>query len=82
MTSRLERVEWYSGGTGTVGIVICVDESTKERRAYIGVGAGIDARADAQRIKDYGAKLRIAELEALIEILKQEGRLVPGEMVV
>ena len=52
--------EWFTGGTGGVGIVFVEGEPGDEdldpgqRGAYIGVASGISEKGDIRRILDYG----------------------------
>lgn len=46
---------WFTGGTGTVGIVL-VRNSIGEDKAYIGVADGADEEADLRKIAAWGAK--------------------------
>lgn len=47
-------VVWFTGATGCVGIVkVMTDTGDKY---YIGVATGLDEKADAQSIADWGAQ--------------------------
>jgi len=48
---------WFTGFRGIVGIVIGEDDATHERKAYIGVGSGIDLWKDVKTIAENGCKL-------------------------
>ena len=64
---------WFSDMYGdTVGIVVAEDEVTKERKAYIGVGAGFNQEADKESILDGGQKLPISFLRSLLQDLAPE----------
>jgi hypothetical protein len=52
---------WFNN----VGIVICQDTVTGKRKAYIGVGLGINQQADEEHIKSYGCKLTNACIVAI-----------------
>lgn len=51
---------WFTemGSTKPIGIIVAEDETTGERKAYVGTGKGIDEWADAYLIVERGANLR------------------------
>lgn len=56
MSKTLDKT-WFATGHGhCIGIVLCEDEVTKEKKAYISVVSGEDEEADTQDIKENGAK--------------------------
>jgi len=55
MDIKIMGYAWFTGGTGTVGIVL-VRNSIGEDKAYIGVADGDDEWADIRKIADLGAK--------------------------
>ena len=62
---------WFSGGTGTVGIVVGRDNVTKEHHAYIGVASGLDENEDTKSIMEYGAKIKLSRLEEIVRLMKR-----------
>jgi len=55
---KVLNVEWFSGITGTIGIVKCIDTVTNEHKYYMGVGQEWnDEDDDIQRIISFGVKL-------------------------
>ena len=65
---------WFTqmGLPPTIGIVIGEDDITKERKAYIGTGAGYDEGADAEKIAETGAPLYLTHVEQVIKALKEK----------
>ena len=47
---------WFSSYSGNLGIVKVYDEITQKNKFYIGKTLGINEEADAEHIKQYGAK--------------------------
>lgn len=47
------KVIWF----GTIGLVIGADKVTKERKAYIGQGSGLDETFDIEHIMKHGTKV-------------------------
>lgn len=63
---------WFTHGNNCIGIIIAENETTKERKAYIGCGFGLDEGADAYNILDWGAKFPLSTLESILKLLKGE----------
>lgn len=40
-----------------IGVVVVEDEITHERKGYIGIGNGIDEKADIRRVLDWGSPI-------------------------
>ena len=62
--------EWFSSIDGCFGIVVGQDEITKEKKAYIGRGAGQIEEEDCVYISQHGAKIRLSQLENIVKHLK------------
>jgi len=60
----------YPPPFGTVGIVIGEDETTGERKAYIGTAQGFEQKADEKRILEWGTELGAGRIEELLQLLK------------
>lgn len=56
---------WFTGPQGCLGITLGEDETTGERKAYIGIGTGRDAELDAKIIAGMGAKVMEKSAERL-----------------
>lgn len=63
---------WFSSLYGQFGFVVGENE-TRERQLYAGVARGLDQKADEQSILDYGSKVAIPMIEALITRAKKKG---------
>ena len=63
-------VRWFSGGKGTVGIVVAEDTKTKERKAYIGAVEGYSELVDIDYILSWGAKVPLSMIEEIEKELK------------
>jgi hypothetical protein len=52
---------WFNemGSARPIGLVIGLDEVTREPKAYIGTGSGFDQKSDEIRISQYGAKFPV-----------------------
>lgn len=65
---------WFTNGTGLgvgacVGIIIIEDDSGK-RKAYVGIGNGVDEKADADRIVAWGTKFYLKTAQRIQQGLK------------
>ena len=56
---------WYSGGTGTVGVVLCFDTVADKTMAYIGVANQEFEEMDISFIIAHGAKVDKKVAEAI-----------------
>lgn len=57
MSSTIIDTIWYTTHLGKlIGIVKCEDDVTKEIKYYIGDGAGVDEKTDAEFIHQFGDK--------------------------
>lgn len=70
MASKIIAVHWFSQSGPTIGIVTVEDETTGERKAYVGTGDGFDEQADIKRIRELGGKADIGRFEAIVKELK------------
>jgi hypothetical protein len=57
MSKKILEVFWFTAGNCTIGVVVLEDSVTREHKAYIGQGRGIDEDADALFIAEQGAKI-------------------------
>jgi len=55
---------WFTG-RDCVGIVLCEDEITKEKKAYIGGVVGLNEADDIEYIKDWGTSFPVNVAEKL-----------------
>ena len=70
---KILKAWWFSPMmTPHFGVVVGVDEITKEKKAYIGPADGLDEESDTRDIAARGAKLRRADLEEILEAMKDE----------
>ena len=68
MGSKVVYVEWIGG---TIGVIICEDEYSHERIAYVGKGSGEDEDADIQHIKESGCPVPIDQFEEIVKHMKK-----------
>lgn len=67
---RVTDTLWFTGTHGCVGIVMGVDDTTGEHKAYIGVGVGDSERYDTELLKEHGTPL---SLETVLRIASYLG---------
>ena len=60
---------WFSSLLGVMGVVVGEDEHTSERKAYIGIGYGINESQDVDNIKTLGAKLSLSAVNHIQQLL-------------
>lgn len=66
---------WFSSFTHpTIGIVFGQDEITGERKAYIGIGGGVDEARDDEHIAKTGAPFRAEVARIILERLGHESK--------
>ena len=65
---------WFTemGKKEPIGIVIGIDVFTGKRKAYIGVGEGLEEGSDRITIAERGAKVTIKTLEYILKKLKEK----------
>ena len=63
---------WFSSLTGHCGIVVGEDETTGERKAYIGVIGGFNEEADTKTIMESGQKFRPLILKEILQRLEPQ----------
>ena len=56
MSMKVLDTIWFSSMDDLIGIVIAEDETTKERKVYIGTASGMDETEDARHILEWGNK--------------------------
>ena len=61
---------WFHSPGGLCGVIVAEDEFTGERKAYVGVGAGVDYTADRERVLALGTKLPQTRIEDILNLLK------------
>ncbi len=64
---------WFTGGIGTVGIVVCENEVTRKRKAYIGIASGLCEQVDTESIMHHGSKVSLPILRELVSLLEKGG---------
>lgn len=64
---KITGVVWFGAGETAIGIVTTISEPMNEKRAYIGIGKGIDQVYDMEFIAYWGAKFPIEEAETLVK---------------
>jgi len=60
---------WFSGFKGTTGIVVVEEDTTKDRRAYIGVVSGRSVKADIDSIISFGSRFSLDAAKRLVHLL-------------
>ncbi len=55
-----------------IGVVVCEDQITGQRRGYIGIGLGQDEKADIEYIRDWGSPVNDAFMEQMAQALKKK----------
>ena len=70
---KITNASWFTqmGELKPIGIVFGVDEITGDKKAYIGVGDGVDESTDVNNIFLTGAKIHISQANIIIEHLKE-----------
>ncbi|KKM78708.1 hypothetical protein LCGC14_1175430 [marine sediment metagenome] len=61
---------WFHSPGGECGIMVVEVEITGERKAYVGVGTGLNYAADRKRILMWGTKLPQSRLEEILRLLQ------------
>ena len=65
---------WFTSSQGCIGIIVGEDDTTGDRKAYIGIGHGLDERADTKAISALGSKFSLDTAQKLVTLLtKKEG---------
>lgn len=83
MTSQVVDAIWFTGITGAngpIGIIVVEDETTHERRAYIGFGHGDNEREDIEAIKAWGVPFTDRTIEWLQRSLNKK-KVLPREPI-
>ena len=64
---KLLKDTWFAelGSYQVIGIILCEDNVTKKKTAYIGTASGNDKDLDISRIKSMGAKFPVDLAEKL-----------------
>lgn len=59
---------WFTehGSSRPIGIILGIDENTKEHKAFIGTGNGVSEEIDAGYIASHGAKFPVAHAVSLL----------------
>lgn len=57
---------WFTSTSGCCGLVVGEDETTKERRLYVGISFGLSQEDDEEAILSWGSVVNIGMLEGLI----------------
>lgn len=70
----LESIWFTNNQGGTTGIII-VEEVTGDRKAYIGVGNGIDEKADIEDILAWGSEFSLDTTEKIHHYLTKSSPL-------
>lgn len=61
---------WWTTRHVCTGVVICKDKITGEIKAYISGCEGVEKEADTHFIMNYGAKLLLHQVEAIMKQMK------------
>ncbi len=69
MPSKIIETFWFTG-VSVVGVVVCEDELTLKRKAFIGTGFGYDEKLDEQHIKDFGVSANIEDLKKIVKMME------------
>ncbi len=51
------KCKWFTGSTGTIGVVMAEDEHTGEIKFYMGAAQGLNERIDINLIANSGAPI-------------------------
>ena len=60
---------WFNGFKGSAGIVIIEEDTTKKRKAYIGVVSGEDEKMDADGIVSWGQPFPLDTAKRIVRLL-------------
>jgi len=60
--------EWFTG-SNVIGIVVGEDYVTEDRKAYIGIGVGVDEEDDEKLIATMGVPVSKESLQKIIDKL-------------
>ena len=63
---------WFNSFGGTVGIVVGEEDTTKDRKAYIGSASGLDEKADTDHIVNFGLPFSFATAERIVRLLQKD----------
>ncbi len=61
---------WFNSRAGHCGLVVGEDETTGEKKAYMGVVSGLSEEMDTKEITEWGCKVSLRRLN---EIIKKHG---------
>jgi len=59
---------------GCIGIIVIEEDTTGDRKAYIGPASGEDEKADTEKILAWGNKFSIGTAERILHFLKKEDK--------
>ena len=65
----IDSVHWFSG-RDSIGIILCTDKITNEKKAYMGLASGVHEGRDTIAIIEYGQKLSEFRITPIVELLK------------
>lgn len=63
---RVIQVYWFTNFLGNIGVVVAEDNTSKQRKAYIGLAKGLDEKADTESIMTQGTRV---DPRTLLEML-------------
>jgi len=67
---KIKEAYWFSGMTGTIGIVVGEDQVTWKRKRYIGTAPGFNVELDTHHIAQTGSPVDPGTLTEIAEYLK------------
>ncbi|GAH81524.1 unnamed protein product [marine sediment metagenome] len=70
----LEAIWFTNNQGGTSGIIIVEEDVTGNRKAYIGVGNGIDEKADIEDILAWGSEFSLDTIDKIHHKVTQQSR--------
>lgn len=62
---------WFTANRGYCGLVLCEDEITGERKAYIGRCVGLNPEQDIDDILHWGARFHKGTAERILMFLRE-----------
>ncbi len=70
---EIKKVLWFSGSNipGVMGVVMGEDTLTKKKKAYMGMGTGLDDKIDQKVIAAHGTPVNVAVFQEIVDYLKE-----------
>jgi hypothetical protein len=74
MTLEIKSVHWFTETLRVIGIIVCEDDYSHKKKAFIGTGYGRNDVQDAHSIMDNGCRIRREQLKEIMDELENEAR--------